>query len=356
MADKNASRKRLKTPERMVVDGKIAEFGVFTEPFREVNLLDYDLEVRGKRVSRTIRNLRLKEWQHFGIVHDKYYFGMVIFDAKFMGVSFFYAYDRETGEFFEHNRTKVGGSIKVARELWHGECYFQFFGYRMEFENRLDSGLHRLMVDVKETRKKPAVLADIRVLEDLDRVEPLVLVSPLAPDRVQYTHKVACPVEGTVRLGEKTVELDPAKTIALIDVQKSYFFNSTVWKWATFGGFDGKGRLVAMNACEGLVADDEHYNENCAWVDGKIQLFPAAHFSFDRERLLDPWSVKTTGGELDVSFKPAGERKGRVNLGVVMSDFHQPYGLFDGKMSGPGGEKIEIKDKFGVCEYHLARW
>jgi hypothetical protein len=47
---------------------------------------------------------------------------------------------------------------------------------------------------------------------------------------------------------------------------------------------------------------------------------------------------------------------GKVNLGVVMSDFHQPFGPFSGEMPGPGGSKVEVKDMFGLCEWHLARF
>ena len=90
------------TPQRMVVDGQVAEFGTFSEPFREVNLLDVDLEIKGRKVPRMVMDFRLKEWEHFGIITDDYYFGMVIFDAKFMGTSFFYVYDRKTVAFFEH--------------------------------------------------------------------------------------------------------------------------------------------------------------------------------------------------------------------------------------------------------------
>jgi len=194
-------RERKRTPSKMVTDGKVTEFGVFIEPFGEINLMDLEMEYRGRNLPRVAKDFRLKEWQHFGIVHEQYYMGMVIFDAKFMGVSFFYAFDRKTGEFFEHNRTSVGGPVRVARELWHGECYFRHLGYMMEYENRLDCGLHRIRADISSTRKKPSIETDIYLLEDLDKIEPLVVVSPVDENRPLYTHKVACPVEGIVVRG-----------------------------------------------------------------------------------------------------------------------------------------------------------
>lgn len=349
-------RERKKTPKRMVIDGKVAEFGVFTDPFREVNLLDVELKARGRQLPRFGRDMRLKEWEHFGIVHEEYYLGMVIFDAKYMGMSFFYAFNRKTGEFFEHGRNSVGGPLLVSRELMHGECYFRHMGYRMEFENRLDSGMHRIQVEIRGTRKKPQVRADIRMLEDLDMFEPLVVVSPVAENRPLYTHKAACPVEGKVEIGGRKIELDPRKHIGLMDVQKTYYPYDTFWNWSTFGGFDEGGRLIAMNVCKNFIEDDENYNENCTWVDGKISLLPAARFEFDKGSVMEPWRVSTTGNELDVTFKPLGERHGKTNLGVIKSDFHQPFGVFEGLMDGPGARKVKVEGQFGLCEYHLARF
>jgi len=71
-------RQLKETPARMVVDGQVAEFGAFKEPFREVNLLDVELELSGRRAPRALREMRLKEWEHFGIISEEYYFGMVI--------------------------------------------------------------------------------------------------------------------------------------------------------------------------------------------------------------------------------------------------------------------------------------
>ena len=349
-------RKLRETPPRMVVDGRVAKYGVFADPFREVNLLDLDLVIGRRHVPRIVRDFRLKEWQHFGIVTGDYYFGMVIFDAKFMGVSFFYVFNRKTGEFFEHSRTSVGGPVRIARELWHGECYFRHIGYTMEFENRLDCSLHRIRADISGTRKKPRVQVDMYLLEDIDSVQPLVVVSPVDENRPLYTHKVACPVEGMVMIGDEKIRLDPEKDIGLMDVQKTFYPYHTFWKWATFGGYDARGRLIALNACQNFISDDEKYNENCTWVDGKITLLTAARFEFDEKALMEPWSVETTDGGLEVTFRPAGERRGRTNLGVVMSDFHQPFGEFTGKMPGRGQEEIVVDGAFGLCEHHLARF
>ena len=87
-------RKVETTPEKMVEKDGAINFGTFRTPFRNVNILDAPLYLPCCKVPAFWKKFRLKEWQHFGIITPTHYFGMVIFDAKFMGVSFFYAYDR----------------------------------------------------------------------------------------------------------------------------------------------------------------------------------------------------------------------------------------------------------------------
>lgn len=347
---------RLKTPEFMVEEGKFCAFGKFTEPFREVNMLEADIRIAGRRAGKFLKNLRLKEWEHFGLICEDYYFGMVIFDAKYLGNVFFYAFNRKTGEFFEHKRTSIGAPLRIARELWHSECYFKHIGFEMEFLNRLDSGYHRLRVEIARTHDKPKVSADVRIHEDLSKFEPLVSVSPIGSDRALYTHKIASSAEGFVRIDDREVRLDAERDFGLMDVQKTYYPYNTFWNWTTFAWRNADGKIVALNLCQNFIEEDEKYNENCLWLDGKIVPLSAARFDFDKNDVLKPWKITTTGGEVDLIFKPLGERKGKISLGFLMSNFHQPFGEFSGVMRAPGKEAIEIDGAFGVCEHHLARF
>ena len=62
------------TPQQMVVDGRISGFGVFSEPFRRVNLLDADIP----GIPRFLRKYRLKEWQHVAVLGQEVLMAFVI--------------------------------------------------------------------------------------------------------------------------------------------------------------------------------------------------------------------------------------------------------------------------------------
>jgi hypothetical protein len=343
------------TPRRLVDDGDVVEFGAFAEPFRELNLEDADIFGLKARPLRTLNRFRLKQWQHFGVIHPEHYLGMVIFDAKFMTVSFVYHFDRRAGTMSEHSRQAPGGRAKVAETTWNGECSFEARGYALRFENRLDDGYHRVRIDAAERRKLPAIQGEFRMLEDISVYEPLVVVSPFSANRPLYTHKAACPVEGRVTVGGQVIELDPTRDVCLLDEQKAFYPYRSFWRWLCFGGFTPQGTLVAANLCHNNIADDETYSENCYWVGGKIRLTGAARFGFSEANILGPWFINTTDGLVDLEFHPQGERAERIRVGPILSDFHQPFGLFRGRL-GCGGEASEVEDLFGLCEQHITRY
>ncbi|MDI6830815.1 MAG: DUF2804 domain-containing protein [Actinomycetota bacterium] len=344
-----------RTPPRLVEEGRVVEFGAFDEPFRELNLEEARIFVGGRSSLRPLNRLRLKEWQHFGVIHPRHYFGMVIFDAKFMAVSFLYHYDRITGDMAEHSRQAGGGKAQVAETTWRGECSFAASGYSLRFENRLEEGYHRVRLEVRERRGLPDMSGEFRMLEDISKYRPLVAVSPFAPNRPLYTHKAACPVEGRITVGGTEVELEPERDVCLLDEQKAFYPYRSFWRWLCFGGFTSDGTLVAANLCHNNIADDEEYSENCYWVGGEIHLTGAARFGYSEAKILEPWFIRTTDGAVDLSFQPQGERAERIRVGPILSDFHQPFGLFRGRL-GAGDEAVEVRDLFGLCEQHITRY
>jgi hypothetical protein len=348
-------RSVVKTPARLVEDGRVVGFGVFSEPFRELNLEETAIFGAGGKIVQDLVRFRLKEWQHFGIIHPEHYIGLVIFNAKFLGISFVYHYDRRTGSRTEHSRQGPGSRAVVAETTWSGECLYQSRGYSIAMHNRLEKGYHEVEVDVAGKKKLPGIQGTFRMLENLEKYQPLVIVSPFADNRPLYTHKAACPVEGRLVAGEEVIELDPGRDVCLLDEQKAFYPYRSFWKWMTFGGHGEDGRLIAANLCQNNIGNDEEYSENCYWVDGRMYLTGAARFGFSEADILGPWFINTSDRLIDLDFEPQGERAERIRVGPIMSDFHQPFGLFNGRL-GRGENEVSVRDLFGLCEHHVTRY
>ncbi|PKN52052.1 MAG: hypothetical protein CVU55_08325 [Deltaproteobacteria bacterium HGW-Deltaproteobacteria-13] len=349
-------RKVETTPEKMVEKNGTINFGTFRTPFADANILDAPFSSSSRKVSAFWKKFRLKEWQHFGIITPTHYFGMVIFDAKFMGVSFFYAYDRIANKRFEHSAQLPGRASRVAAQVYDDHCEFAQKGYRLRIENRLKDGFHKIIIDIEGKKNLPAVKGEVKVFEDLKTIEPLVQVSPVTHLRPFYTHKVAAPTEGTIRLGSKEIILDRKQDIALLDEQKTYYPYVSFWKWSTAAGYNEYGELLAFNLCQNMITDDEDFNENCMWVDGKIYCLKAARFNFDAKNMMRPWEMKTNDGYMDLLFTPSGERAEKISIGFIKSDFHQPFGMYNGRFKDENNRLYPITNFFGLAEHHVTRY
>jgi hypothetical protein len=96
---------------------------------------------------------------------------------------------------------------------------------------------------------------------------------------------------------------------------------------------------------------------DCAlWLDGRRVKIPWVAFDYDPKNVLGPWRISDREGLVELSFHPLGERRENVDLGLVVSRFHQPYGRFEGVLRDRGGRAYPLDDVFGVTEQHFARW
>jgi hypothetical protein len=344
------------TPARVVEAGRVQAFGAFTRPFPSVNVVEADVFGLGRVGSRLLNRYRLKEWQHFAVFGPDLLFTFVVLDAHYLASSFCYFVDRATGAMVEHHREGPSPVVTLARELWDDRCSFRMPGYAIGVHNHLDHGRHTASIAIRGTSDRPGLSAELELLADLARHQPLEVVLRLAENRPAYSHKMVCPARGRICVGDRELILDPARHLVAIDVHKAFYPYRMQWRWATCAGYDGRGRLVGLNLTHNVIADDTDNNENGLWVGDRLSLLGAARFTFDENDLLAPWRIETGDGRCRLIFRPQGERAGLVNAGVISSDYHQPYGTFSGEAIDDAGETHAIRDLFGVTEVHRARF
>ena len=349
-------RPTLCEPPPAIVDrrGDIA-FGVYGRPLRSVNLDEARLPLGWLRMGRRASELRLKEWQHFVLLLPEAMLTFAIVDSKFLRVSWCHFSDHEGKTHFEHERKGPALDLRTARELWNDRTHVSARRYRIEVDNALDRHEHRIRILIAGDGTKPSIEADLRCLHDLEQVSPLVVVLPVGRGRAAYSHKVPLPMEGTVRVGDRVLVARAADSYAILDIHKAHYPRHTWWNWATFAGRDDAGRSVGLNLTSNVNRDDARFNENAVWLDGKLETLAPARFEFDPNQPLEPWHLGTKDGAVDLTFEPRGERSEDLQLGLVRSVFHQPYGVFSGTIRCTRGV-LRVKDAWGVCEDHDAVW
>jgi len=346
----------LRPPPPLLVDaaGRVVH-GIFDGFCPRANLEDARLAWRGLTLPTALARLRLKRWQHLALILPGAYLAVAVVDLGFLRLAWCLTVDRERGDAFEHRRLGPTLDLRVATELWRERSWARARGFRIELASLLADGEHRLELAIAAAGTRPSVEAQLRCAHDLSRIEPLVVCMPVAPGRSMYSHKVALPLEGTLRVGARRLRADPTTSFAILDVHQAHYPHHTWWRWATFAGRDRRGRALALNLTCNPNHHDDRINENALWLDGALQHLGPARFELDPARPLRPWQLGEAGGAVELTFTPLGERREALRLGLLRSVFHQPYGTFRGSVRF-AGEPIEVDGLFGLCEDHDSLW
>lgn len=343
-AEEYIMRPILETPERLVTDGKF-NFGTYKAPFKLVNPLDAKLA--GGLLPRALKWTRLKEWQHFALVNQRFYISLAIFDAKTMALAQVCVYDRTEGRVMFYERKLPTWSVKVPRGIWDSRARYKGKGFKIDIHNHLYGQGHEIEFYSDAKGDLPPIAGSFICFEKVKVDEPMVVALPLGENTGMYTHKFVCPASGRLTIGDQEhVFGDDA--YGLIDIHKGYYPYVMKWHWATCGGRDDQGRLLGLNLTNNQVKDQDAYNENCFWVDGKVRLLPPVTFTFDDPE--KPWLIKDREGKVDLVFTPQVVRRVNVNALVIRSNYKAPFGEFSGRVIDDEGNVLEVKNLFGMAE------
>jgi hypothetical protein len=341
----------METPDRAVADGQV-KFGHFVRPFKELNLLDAQCGIT--RLGG-LRHFRLKEWEHWAVVHPDWYLSVAIVDVGFLVTSWLHLFDRRNCKAFEHVRKLPPWAFQAPANVWDHSGEVKTRGYRVFMHNHLERQVHRLQMEVDKRGSLPAVAGTLLFQEEPARTQPMVAMLPLGPNRPMFTHKSACPASGVLEIGGEKAEFTPGRDVGLLDYHKAYYPRSTFWRWATFATIDANGDLLGVNLTHNVIKDDERFNENCIWHGNSITLVGAARFDVPKDPM-QPWRIRTTDGAVELELTPQGLRWERVNLGLARTVYNQPYGLYSGTMVDSTGRRHGVGKAFGVAEDHVATW
>lgn len=337
------TRPWLETPDALVEQGSF-HYGTFRQPFRRINPLDADV------FPRLIRNMRLKEWQHFALVNDDIYISLALFNAKLLALAQVCVYDRRRGEPLFYERKVLPGAMKLPSELWDDRASYRGRGFVVEIHNHLNEGAHHISFSIAATKTLPAVKGQFTCFEPLEKNEPMIVCLPLGKGRALYSHKCIATAKGTLRVGDEEVSFAPGDAYGLVDIHKGYYPYVMKWYWATAGGYRDDGTLLGFNLTNNQVRDQRAYNENGLWVDGKLHLLPPVRFEGVSTKVSETWQINDEEGRVSLTFQPEVFRFVDVQALVLRSRYRGPYGTFSGWIKDDEGRTHEIEQFFGMCE------
>ena len=336
-------------PARLIGTEGLCPFGNYAGAIADVNADDFDFTVleRGALTlfGPTARRF-FKRWQFVGAVDERFVIGVAVAHVQYLANGFVYVYDRTTGHI-----TQVGLKLPLALG-----CRFSRSAAVGATEMRKGDALIRMDNTLRGVTRHVEVDFGDELRVTLRYDDPGVGVSTLCPQDgtgFHYCYKTAgLPLSGHVTLGGVRHELGE-EALGLLDWTASTPPRKTTWNWACGAGQASGGGRVGLNFSRGLVGGP--YTQNAVWIDGEPIMLPPVNFIYDPQDITGiPWRITAQDGSLDLIFRPEQERFEDIELGLVASRLHQPFGSFRGFVK-KDGRKIALA-AYGFCEEHYAKW
>lgn len=339
-------RPLLTAPAELVSEGRF-NLGTYGAPIRTLNFTAADL---GLPLPAALKRLRLKEWQHYGIAGPEHYLSLALFDAKSLALAQVCLFERRTRRVLFYERQTLSPRLRLPDQIHASRAAYAGRGFRLSVDNGLDAGRHTIELDLAAQADLPPLHGHFTLAEDCGRHRPIEVCLPLSRRAAMWSHKNVVPAEGQLHLRGQRLDFDPATCYGLVDVHKGLYPWVMRWHWATAGGRDRDGRLLGFNLTDNQVADQDSYNENCLWLDGRLHLLPPVRFTFDPAHIMRPWAIRDAAGAVDLTFVPEALRTVDINALLLVSRYRGPFGSFHGSLADSTGERLPIEGSFGMCE------
>ena len=367
------------TPEQIVENDGRVNLGWFKDPFDNANLGDAHARHPLARLRTTslapleklTRRIQLKEWMYVSVVTERTLIACAIADLGYVGSSFAYVVDRRSGKKYEYSTLSPAAlGIGVSHNSLRGVSCIDRPGYgRAVVLNESDKGRRRIDLSLRGalgSNPKPPLRATIDIEDNGVEPAPIVVVEESEPGCFLYTHKsYGLAASGRIQCGDIVDNFAMGEGLAGFDFNRGYRPRETYWNWAAASGWTKDAQRIGFNLTahrpwDGQSAEASSGEQDaldCAiWLPSGCEKLDRVEFDYQPDDLMARWRVHDAEGLVDLQFEPMGKRAEDVNFGLVVSQFHQPYGHFSGTLRSRSGETFQLHDVFGVTEQHFARW
>ena len=322
--------------------------GTWTRAFDEVDLLDIRQPYRIP-LPRWIRDSRIKEWESFFIQDDRFFLFAKLCNMKIYRSATVILYDKENRERLWYRKTIPGSGWHLPRELNNASVDSRSWGFFFRIHNWLDADTIKMDLDIEATRKRPSFTAHAEFDLHEEGSTPMAVNLLFSERRSMYAYKTMAPIRGDMVFGGHHISLDPKKTTGIFCDFKGYYPYPMYSQWCTAQGFDSLNRSICFSLAENQTRESFRNNENALWVDGSLTPLPPVKMTRNGGPESD-WIIQDMEGMVDLVFTPREQLRYNINFLMSRSFCESPLGIINGVMVNEAGEKISLRNVWGLGE------
>jgi hypothetical protein len=322
--------------------------GTWTRAFDDVNLLGVARPF-AMPLPKWVRDYRIKEWQAFQIQDERYYLTASLVNAKYYRLGRVTLWDKETKEKLHFNKALPFGAWRLPRGLSNAAITSRSYGFYFRIHDWLDADLVELDLDIEATGKRPSFTAHVEL--DLHRAHstPLVVCLPFSERRCLCAYKALAPARGDLVFGGRHITLNSSTASGFVQDYKGFYPYRMRNTWCSGFGFDLAGRRFGFTAAENQARDSFRNNENALWLEGKLHPLPPVRITMPDGVNAD-WVIQDLEGMVDLTFTPRERSSSAFDLILSRSEYHSPFGVFNGMVMSSEGEKVAVRNLWGFGE------
>ena len=168
--------------------------------------------------------------------------------------------------------------------------------------------------------------------------------------------------EGTVTYGyhNHTYTFDPADSFAVLDWGRGVWTYKNTWYWGSASGLVD-GEKFGFNIGYGF-GNTRAASENMLFYKGRAHKLSQVifHIPGDGGRAtpdyMRPWTFTSDDGRFEMDYTPVLDRASCSDVGLIKSDQHQVFGVFNGRAVLDDGTVLNVKDLPGFAEKVINKW
>ena len=340
--------REIQAPRASPIEDGNPLIGTWNRAFEKVDLL----EIRKPYpypLPRWVKNHRIKEWHCFSAQNENLLLEAFFLNLKLYRTAQILVYDKQNGEKILFRKVIPGMGWTLPEGLANSSVDSRSSSFYFRIHSWLEAGTIRLDINIKAARRRPPLTVHLAYNTGHQVVTPAVVSLKTAERRTMYAYKALAPVHGDIALGGWRINLKEDTCSGFFCDYKGFFpyFMQTVI--CSAAGFNEENKRFGFHIAENQTREPNKNNENVLWVDGKPTPLPPVLITMPNG-LDGVWVIQDVEGMIDLTFTPKEQNKSRIQLLFANADFNAPMGYYNGMLLTSEGERIKIKNLFGIGE------